>query len=72
MIKLRLKSEFDDEYYSDVEKIISVFAERGYEIDYQTAKTAWMKYSESMAAGWMRVDDYAFYNLQSYLIEDEK
>ena len=69
MKKLKFKDPYNShyEYTSDIERIVKVFANRGYEISYEDAVRAWEAFSDSMCAGWMilgsdeQVFDDAFY-----------
>jgi hypothetical protein len=76
MKKLQLKdTDHFFEYSDDVERIIRIFADRGYEISYMDAAHAWELYSDSMAAGWMSLEDamdsgeYVFQNAFYYFKE---
>jgi hypothetical protein len=73
MKKLQLKdTDHFFEYSDDVERIIRIFANRGYEISYMDACHAWELYSDSMAAGWMSLDsedEYVFQNAFYYFKE---
>jgi hypothetical protein len=75
MKKLQLKqTDHQFEYSSDVERIVRIFADRGYEITTTDAAHAWELYSDSMAAGWMCLDDedqYVFENAFYYFKEVE-
>jgi hypothetical protein len=58
----------------DVERIVRVFALRGYEIDAMTAYHAWGRYSDAMCAGWMMLpddDNEVFLHALSYTVEVE-
>jgi len=46
---IHLGFDFDD----DVERIVRICAEAGYEVTSSDARQIWEDYSESMAAGWM-------------------
>jgi hypothetical protein len=71
MKKLKLK-QFDDHnffYENDIDRIVRIFADRGYEITGSDAARAWEKYCVSMAAGWILLDaedDYVFDNAMMY------
>jgi hypothetical protein len=73
MKKLRFKKDYNHhyEYQSDINRIVQVFAEHGYEISESDAVLAWEKYSDSMCAGWMMLgeDDEVFYDCFSYFEE---
>lgn len=67
MEKLKLKQIDDPNYFygNDISRIVKVFADRGYEITGSDAALAWERYSDSMAAGWMCLDEddeYVFSN----------
>lgn len=49
----------------DVERIISVLSQRGYEVSFAQAFNAWSDYSESMSAGWLSLpeDDKLLFDL---------
>ncbi len=64
----------DDKYYHDCKRIKNVMALHGYDISIQEAKILWEKYSDSMAAGWMCLDEdneTIFSNISSYFVEEE-
>ena len=74
-MKLKFKkfSNCDDDYHYDINRIVRIFADRGYGISYCDARTAWEKYSDSMCAGWMNLgeeDDYVFHNVSHYFEEE--
>ena len=64
MKKLKFKEQYNHhfEYQNDIQRIVKIFAERGYEISESDAVSAWEQYSDSMAAGWMSLgpDDEVF------------
>lgn len=71
MKKLKLKELNDDHFFygNDINRIVRVFADRGYEITASDAAMAWERYSDSMAAGWMCLDEddeYVFSNAYYY------
>jgi hypothetical protein len=43
--------------FSDIDRIVKIFADRGYDISHSDASLAWQLYSDSMAAGWMNLGD---------------
>lgn len=49
----------------DVERIIAVLSQRGYEVSFAQAFDAWSGYSESMSAGWLSLpeDDKLLFDL---------
>jgi len=57
--KLKVKEPYNHhfEYTSDIERIVKIFAERGYEISHTDAVHAWEQFSDSMCAGWMSLGD---------------
>jgi hypothetical protein len=67
----RLTFHANDEFYylSDVDRIVSVFAERGYEVSRNDAKLAWRKYSDDVCASWLFLppeDDTLFNCIRGY------
>jgi len=73
MIKLKFRDPYNHhfEYTSDIERIVKIFADRGYEISHQDAVRAWESYSDSMCAGWMNLgnDDEVFQDAFYYFEE---
>lgn len=73
--QLRIKSEYYEyyDYPSDVERIVRIFADRGYQISPQDAHRAWRAFSDSMAAGWLILgdDDQVFVDIFYYFDEVE-
>lgn len=69
MKKLIFKEQYGEhiEYASDIDRIVQIFADRGYEISHTDAVKAWEQFSYDMSAGWMslgcdeEVFDDAFY-----------
>jgi hypothetical protein len=57
--KLSLKKPYNHhyEYTNDIDRILNIFADHGYEITYTDAVHAWEQFSESMCAGWMSLGD---------------
>lgn len=55
--------DFEERYPSDLDRIVRVVAEAGYEIDRQTAQWAWEEYSDHYAAGWLSLDSYSDYEI---------
>lgn len=45
------------EFYEDVMRIVTVCANAGYRVAPDDAALIWEAYSESMAAGWMMLDE---------------
>ena len=70
---LRFKNKAENEYGHDVERIVRVAAERGYILSPTDAQAAWEAFSESMAAGWLRLPDddgTLWWNVEHYLTEE--
>lgn len=57
--KLKVKEQYNHhfEYQNDIDRIVKIFADHGYEISHSDAVHAWEQYSDSMAAGWMSLGD---------------
>lgn len=75
MKKLRMREEVCEVIYrpEDVDRIVQVCADRGYEISQSLAVTVWDKYSNSMCAGWMSLgtDDEVWHVIERYTeVED--
>lgn len=58
MKKLRFRDPHNHhyEYNDDIDRIVKVFSDRGYEISASDAVLAWEQYSDCMTAGWMCLD----------------
>jgi hypothetical protein len=73
--KLKVKEQYNHhfEYTNDIDRIVKIFADRGYEISATDAVRAWEQFSENMAAGWMCLgdDDEVFADAFSYFEEVE-
>jgi len=73
--KLKFKSfrNHHFEYTKDIDRIVKIFADRGYEISQEDAVWAWESYSDSYAAGWMCLgsDDEVFEDAFHYFEEVE-
>ncbi len=56
---LKVKKTYNHhfEYTNDIDRIVKIFAERGYEISATDAVRAWEQFSENMCAGWMSLGD---------------
>jgi hypothetical protein len=71
--KLTFKEQYNHhiEYMSDIDRIVKVFADRGYEISHTDAVRAWECHSDSMCAGWMSLgeDDEVFADAFYYFEE---
>lgn len=71
--KLKVKERYNHhfEYKNDIDRIVKIFADRGYEISYSDAVHAWEEYSDSMCAGWMSLgtDDEVFNDAFYYFEE---
>lgn len=55
-----------EDHLSDVQKLRSELWNEGYEASLDDIYNAWSDYSESMAAGWMMLEDPE-YNVQNLL-----
>lgn len=75
MKKLKVKEKYNShfEYTNDIDRIVKIFADRGYEISYTDAVHAWEEFSDSMCAGWMSLgsDDEVFEDAFCYFEEVE-
>ena len=75
MKKLKVKASYNHhmEYRYDIQRIVEIFASRGYEISESDAVIAWEKFSSSMCAGWMNLgtDDGVFADAFYYFEEVE-
>jgi hypothetical protein len=73
MKKLTFKKQYNHhfEYTNDIDRIVKIFADRGYEISATDAVHAWEMFSNDMAAGWMSLgdDDEVFADAFSYFEE---
>jgi hypothetical protein len=72
--KLRYKGyNHHFEYTNDIDRIVKIYAERGYDISYADAVHAWEQFSETMCAGWMMLgeDDEVFHDTFYYFEEVE-
>lgn len=72
--KLKVKEAHDHfEYQSDIDRIVKIFADRGYEISHSDAVKAWEQHSDRKAVGWMMLgeDDEAFHDCFHYFEEVE-
>jgi hypothetical protein len=73
MKKLKVKKQYNHhfEYQNDIDRIVEIFADRGYEISATDAVKAWEQFSENMCAGWMSLgdDDEVFADAFSYFEE---
>jgi hypothetical protein len=73
MKKLKVKEQYNHhfEYQSDIDRIVEIFADKGYEISATDAVHAWEQFSENMCAGWMSLgdDDEVFEDAFSYFEE---
>lgn len=73
MKKLKVKEPYNHhyEYSGDIERIVKIFADRGYEISHTDAVRAWEQFSDSMCAGWMCLgeDDEVFQDCFCYFEE---
>ena len=71
--KLKVKEQYNHhfEYTNDIDRIVKIFADRGYEISATDAVKAWEQFSYSMSAGWMCLgeDDEVFQDAFYYFEE---
>ena len=71
--RLKFKEQYNHhpEYTNDIDRIVNIFADRGYEISHCDAVSAWEYFSDCYAAGWMSLgeDDEVFYNCFCYFEE---
>lgn len=71
----RIQDEYDHDYKSDISRIVRIFKDKGYELSHSDAKAAWKSFSDSMAAGWLLLDEddtKVFNNTRYYLnLEDD-
>jgi hypothetical protein len=62
--KLKVREQYNHhfEYTNVIDRIVKIFADKGYEISATDAVRAWEQFSENMAAGWMSLgsDDEVF------------
>lgn len=69
------KSDYHQCYTKDIQRIVSVCEQKGYQISEQDAIIAWEKYSEDYyAAGWMMLpkDDKDVFGGIMRVMEEEK
>ena len=75
MKKLKFTDPYNHhyEYTNDIDRIVKIFADRGYEISHQDAVRAWESFSDSMCAVWMNLgqDEEVFQDCFSYFKEVE-
>lgn len=75
MKKLKFKERYNHHFEctNDIDRIVKIFADRGYEISHSDAVRAWEEYSDSMCAGWMSLgeDDEVFQDVFCYFEEVE-
>lgn len=73
--KLKVKERYNHhfEYTNDIDRIVKIFADRGYEISESDAVRSWEKYSkEYWCAGWLTLhetDEEIFNNCFKYFEE---
>ena len=72
-LKFKDKYNYHYEYTNDIERIVKIFADRGYEISHTDAVQAWEEFSDSMCAGWMCLgtDEEVFHDCFCYFEEVE-
>ncbi len=76
MKKLQLNEQYSNDYCyaNDIDRIVKIFADRGYEISASDAAGAWEMYSDCMSASWMTLDssdEDVFLNVFCYFEEVE-
>jgi hypothetical protein len=75
MKKLKVKKQYNHhfEYTNDIDRIVKIFSDKGYEISASDAVKAWEQFSESYCAGWMNLgsDDEVFEDAFPYFEEVE-
>lgn len=73
--KLKFKDRCNHHYgyTNDIDRIVKIFADRGYGISHTDAVRAWEEFSDSMCAGWMCLgtDDEVFSDAFYYFEEVE-
>ena len=73
MKKLKFKNPYNHnhEYTNDIDRIVKVFADRGYEISHEDAVRAWECFSDSLCAGWLCLgsDEQVFKDCFEYFEE---
>lgn len=74
MKKLKFKYPYNHhfEYTNDIDRIVKIFADRGYKISSEDAVRSWEEYSDSYAAGWLTLhetDEEIFNNCFEYFEE---
>ncbi len=71
--KLKVKEQYNHhfEYKNDIDRIVKIFADKGYEISHEDAVKGWEQFSESYCAGWMCLgdDDEVFHDCFRYFEE---
>lgn len=71
--KLTIKEQYNHhlEYTNDIDRIVKIFADRGYEISHTDACRAWEMFSDCMCAGWMMLgsDEQVFEDAFYYFEE---
>jgi hypothetical protein len=57
--QLKVKEPYNHhfEYTNDIDRIVKIFSDKGYEISATDAVKAWEQFSDSMCAGWMSLGD---------------
>ena len=67
MKRAKFKHPRDYYYDHDVARLVAVALAAGIEISHDDAKLAWEAYSDSMAAGWMMLDEEDAHNLANIM-----
>jgi hypothetical protein len=57
--QLKVKEPYNHhfEYQNDIDRIVKIFADRGYDISHQDAVRAWEMVSDNWAAGWLTLHE---------------
>ena len=76
MEKLRFKDPYNHhyEYTDDIDRIVKVFSDRGYEISRECAVKSWELVSNQLAAGWLILpesDESLYTEIRNYFEEVE-
>jgi len=60
MKRIRVKEDkptFVTREETDVERLVGIFQKKGFSISSQEARILWEKYSDSLCAGWLKMDE---------------
>lgn len=70
VLRLRDAPPKDPEWlYNDVQRIVKALNERGFEVTYRAAKTAWEQHSADSCAGWLDLKAYSDDEVVGILLE---